>query len=292
MSTLSATGSRIDSGTNASNVTRTGQTASTRKLKRLQSRSEVEALRSKLPPEYRVILDRSFAEMSEITPNLFLTGVFGLSKENFKKNKISYVFNVSFEVPDLELKEVDYERVLVDDDPTEDLTKYFDKVSDTIEKVAKKGGHTVVHCVAGVSRSTAILLSYLIKYKKMTLKDAFKRVIEKRPIIKPNTAFFEQLIKYEKRILGSNSCQMRIIETDGVSVKVPDFWITDYPQLFEFDVNIERQRLAQTVGQQNQNAFPATAAAILASNQKSQSSAQSKGPDTQSSNMSNKKKDN
>ncbi len=58
------------------------------------------------------------------------------------------------------------------------------------------------------------------------------------------------------------------------------------------DVNIERQRLAQTVGQQNQNAFPATAAAILASNQKSQSSAQSKGPDTQSSNMSNKKKDN
>jgi hypothetical protein len=154
--------------------------------------------------------------------------------------------------------------------------------------VAKKGGHTVVHCVAGVSRSTAMVLSYLIKYKKMTLKDAFKRVIEKRPIIKPNTAFFEQLIKYEKRILGSNSCQMRIIETDGVSVKVPDFWITDYPQLFELDVNTERQRLAQTVGQQNQNAFPA----ILASNQKSQSSAQSKGPHNQSSNVSNKKKDN
>ncbi len=85
----------------------------------------------------------------------------------------------------LQLKGVHYERVLVDDDPTEDLTKYFDEVSDTIDKVTKKGGHTVVHCVAGVSRSTAMVLSYLIKYKKMKLKDAFKRVIEKRPIIKP-----------------------------------------------------------------------------------------------------------
>ncbi len=85
---------------------------------------------------------------------------------------------------------------------------------------------------------------------------------------------------------------MRIIETDGVSVKVPDFWITDYPQLFELDVNTERQRLVQTIGQQNQNAFPATAAAIFASIQKSQSSAQSKRPDNQSSNVSNKKKDN
>jgi hypothetical protein len=58
------------------------------------------------------------------------------------------------------------------------------------------------------------------------------------------------------------------------------------------DVNTERQRLAQTVGQQNQNAFSATSDTILASNQKSQSSAQSKRPDNQSSNVSNKKKDN
>jgi hypothetical protein len=58
------------------------------------------------------------------------------------------------------------------------------------------------------------------------------------------------------------------------------------------DVNTERQRLAQTVAKQNQNAFPATAAAILVSNQKSQSSTQPKGPDNQSSNVSNKKKDN
>jgi hypothetical protein len=44
--------------------------------------------------------------------------------------------------------------------------------------------------------------------------------------------------------------------------------------------------------QQNQNAFPATADTILASNQKSQSSAQSKRPENQSSNVSNKIKDN
>ncbi len=51
MLTISATGNRIDSGTNASNVTKTEQTASTKKLKRLQSRLEMEALRPKLPPE-------------------------------------------------------------------------------------------------------------------------------------------------------------------------------------------------------------------------------------------------
>lgn len=42
---------------------------------------------------------------------------------------------------------------------------YFDEVSDKIDDTAKSGGRSVVHCTAGVSRSTTIVLG---KYSFVT----------------------------------------------------------------------------------------------------------------------------
>jgi len=46
----------------------------------------------------------------------------------------------------------------VDDGVTDDLSIYFDEVSDKIEEVAQMGGKTLVHCMAGASRSTTLVL--------------------------------------------------------------------------------------------------------------------------------------
>jgi len=49
----------------------------------------------------------------------------------------------------------------------------------------------------GKSRSVAVILVYLMKYKKMSLKDSIELVKEKRHIIKPNSNYIKQLEKLE-----------------------------------------------------------------------------------------------
>ena len=59
------------------------------------------------------------------------------------------------------------------------------------------GGKVFVHCVAGVSRSSTIVIAYLMN-KGMTYKEAFEWVKKKHSIAFPNYGFQRQLQNYEK----------------------------------------------------------------------------------------------
>lgn len=56
-------------------------------------------------------------------------------------------------------------KIQVDDVPTASLYPFFDRVADKIHDVASKGGRALVHCMAGVSRSSTLCIAYLMKYK-------------------------------------------------------------------------------------------------------------------------------
>ena len=62
-------------------------------------------------------------------------------------------------------------------------------------------GAVLVHCQAGMSRSAAILASYLKKKKKIGSADAVSFIKSKRPLISPNSGFLSQLKVYENEIL-------------------------------------------------------------------------------------------
>ena len=67
-------------------------------------------------------------------------------------------------------------KIQLDDSPYANLSYYFDRVADKVDEVRRKGGRIVIHCVAGVSRSATLIIAYLIKYKKMTLRQAYNFV--------------------------------------------------------------------------------------------------------------------
>lgn len=46
-------------------------------------------------------------------------------------------------------------------------------VADKIKAIKDRGGKTLVHCVAGVSRSASLVIVYLVKYERMTLRQAY-----------------------------------------------------------------------------------------------------------------------
>jgi len=55
------------------------------------------------------------------------------------------------------------------------------------------GKQVVVNCFAGVSRSTTVVLAYLMYKNKWSLEEALDFVIDKRPIVDPNEGFICQL---------------------------------------------------------------------------------------------------
>ena len=88
------------------------------------------------------------------------------------------------------------------------MSHYFDMVADRIRSVKEQGGKTLVHCVAGVSRSASLCIIYLVKHEKMTLRQAYHYVKSARPIVRPNVGFWKQMVDYERRLRGHASVTM------------------------------------------------------------------------------------
>lgn len=110
-------------------------------------------------------------------------------------------------------------------------------MSDLIESATAGKFHTVVHCAAGASRSTTLVIAYLIKYSGLTLREAFRHTHTGRQCARPNMGFFEQLIRFEYSVLGKNSVHMAEYSIRGVKVKVPSFYREDYPALCKVEEN-------------------------------------------------------
>lgn len=83
-------------------------------------------------------------------------------------------------VPCLDLPETDIKQLLL-----ECLPYVHDSVC--------RGENVLVHCNAGVSRTSAVAIAYLMQYRHMAFEDAYRLVKEKRPAIQPNDGFKKQL---------------------------------------------------------------------------------------------------
>ncbi|XP_072940824.1 dual specificity protein phosphatase 14-like [Epargyreus clarus] len=112
------------------------------------------------------------------------------------------------------------------DTPNSDMHPYMERVADLINEVVLRDENVLVHCVAGVSRSVTLCLAYLVKWQKMTLRDAYHHLKLRRPQIRPNTGFFKQMIKYEERLFGEASVKM--VYCEAIDKEIPDVYEPDY----------------------------------------------------------------
>ncbi|XP_061672695.1 dual specificity protein phosphatase 18 [Syngnathoides biaculeatus] len=103
---------------------------------------------------------------------------------------------------------VEYVHIPLSDSPSAPLGDHFDEVADKIQQVARLGGRTLVHCNAGVSRSAALCMAFLLKHHDATLVEAHARLKACRPTARPNNGFWRQLIQYELQLRGSATVRM------------------------------------------------------------------------------------
>jgi len=166
-----------------------------------------------------------FGQISEINDHLYLSGAGVLRPEKLRQKKITCIINATTEEPTAYLPGIDCLRIRIEDNPFANLSHYFDMVADRIKSVKEQGGKTLVHCVAGVSRSASLCIIYLVKHEKMSLRQAYHYVKSARPIVRPNVGFWKQMVDYERRLRGHASVTM--MKTDLCDLPVPDVYTND-----------------------------------------------------------------
>lgn len=93
---------------------------------------------------------------------------------------------------------LDYD-IELDDTPQANLLDALRKLLIILEK--ERGKKILIHCVAGQSRSAALVIGYLMKKINATFSECFHRVKGIRPCIMPNKGFIDQLLSLEKHFL-------------------------------------------------------------------------------------------
>ncbi|KAL4439104.1 hypothetical protein ABPG74_008879 [Tetrahymena malaccensis] len=137
---------------------------------------------------------------NQIVPNLYLGSVgAALSKDVLVELNIKYVLTAmeEFKHPFQDII-TEYKIIRIKDSKNENIINYFEESNEFIHKAISNNQNVLVHCFAGISRSTSLVLAYLMKYQNKTLDEALNITKQARPVIQPNQNFLAQLKKYEE----------------------------------------------------------------------------------------------
>ncbi|UJR26283.1 hypothetical protein I4U23_007621 [Adineta vaga] len=172
--------------------------------------------------------------ISEITPQVFISGQMAATLEQVQRLGITYILNVAVESSAIVYpKHVKLEKFDITDFPTTPISHYFHTLTDKMHAhlSANKQNKILVHCMAGISRSTTIVCAYLMRFMNLSLREAYLLCKRHRPICFPNLGFWNQLISYEFQLKRENS--VRMISTQFGHI--PDVAYEEIKQLYNED---------------------------------------------------------
>jgi predicted protein tyrosine phosphatase len=90
--------------------------------------------------------------------------------------------------------DIRYLRLAMADSLDQNLLEHLPYAFSFIEEGIRSGEATLVHCNAGVSRSGAVVVAWLMRSQRLSFAEALALAKTKRAIITPNTNFVEQLV--------------------------------------------------------------------------------------------------
>ncbi|KAJ4971685.1 hypothetical protein NE237_004784 [Protea cynaroides] len=141
-------------------------------------------------------------ECSKVADHIYVGGdAVAKNRDILRQNGITHVLNcVGFVCPEYFKSDLVYKTLWLQDSPSEDITSILYDVFDYFEDVRELGGRVLVHCCQGVSRSTSLVIAYLMWREGQSFDDAFQYVKAARGIANPNMGFTCQLLQCQKRV--------------------------------------------------------------------------------------------
>lgn len=138
------------------------------------------------------------AAISKIEDYLYLGSVKARYESIIAENNIRRVIRIvtkeeearkRFLLPSGIIEDVFY----LSDEPSSRILPVIEDTIPLIKEAIERKEAILVHCEAGISRSASIVIGYLIRERKMILKEALSFIQKRRPCIWPNGGFMEQL---------------------------------------------------------------------------------------------------
>ncbi|KAG8524127.1 Dual specificity protein phosphatase 15, partial [Galemys pyrenaicus] len=111
------------------------------------------------------------------------------------RNKITHIISIH-ESPQPLLQDITYLRIPVADTPEVPIKKHFKECINFIHCCRLNGGNCLVHCFAGISRSTTVVTAYVMTVTGLGWRDVLEAIKSSRPIANPNPGFRQQLEEF------------------------------------------------------------------------------------------------
>jgi len=157
----------------------------------------LESFKSFIDTEILLILGQ-MDPASKILDYLYLGSEWNASNlEELGQNSITHILNVTREIDNFFPANFEYKNIRVYDEEATDLLRHFDTTYRFIREAKEKGGHVLVHCKMGISRSASVVISFMMKEYELELAQTLIRVKELRSVVNPNKSFIKQLEVYE-----------------------------------------------------------------------------------------------
>ncbi|KAI1235591.1 Dual specificity protein phosphatase 22-A, partial [Lamprotornis superbus] len=120
--------------------------------------------------------------------------------ENLLRKGVTHILSVHNHAKPV-LEDMTYLCISASDSSSQNLLQHFKECIQFIHECRLGGGGCLVHCLAGVSRSTTILVAYLMTVTELGWESCLAATKAARSYVSPNFGFQQQLQEYESTLL-------------------------------------------------------------------------------------------
>ena len=137
----------------------------------------------------------------EIIPHLFIGSIGSASNlKQLQSFKITHILCCAKGIKNFFPDNFKYLNLEILDSQNINIKQHFEESYKFIDDALKYNGNVLVHCHAGISRSSTIVIAYIMKSQKMSFDKVLDLMKAKREKVKPNDGFVQQLKEYEKEL--------------------------------------------------------------------------------------------
>ncbi|XP_041916636.1 dual specificity protein phosphatase 22-A isoform X1 [Alosa sapidissima] len=137
--------------------------------------------------------------MNKVIDGLYLGNIRDSENvDSLSKNGITHILSVYNNAKPV-LKDMTYLCIHAADASSQNLSQHFKECISFIHECRLNGGACLVHCLAGVSRSTTMVVAYLMTVTNYGWEDCLSSVKAVRSFVGPNYGFQQQLQEFQMK---------------------------------------------------------------------------------------------
>jgi len=102
------------------------------------------------------------------------------------------------------------------------MSQHFLAACEFIDRALRDGHSVLVHCQLGISRSSTLLLAFLMHSRQMGLAEAYTLLRSVRMVAKPKANFLRQLVKFGNEVEAARAHAQSLVEAQSVKAAVQE----------------------------------------------------------------------